>query len=114
MGGSPAYVDWYSGTLEDFKAGLRLGPLSIAFGAADEFMYYDGGIFDGACTSGVNHAMVAIGYGLDDATGLEYIIVRNSWGSNWGVDGYVKIKADTKQGGICELYNYPSYPLSKV
>jgi len=77
-------------------------------------MYYDGGIFDGSCTASVNHAMVAIGYGLDADTGIEYIIIRNSWGANWGEGGYVKVAADTKAGGLCELYNYPSYPLSKV
>lgn len=43
------------------------------------------------CGTTLDHAVVAVGYGLDVATGLNYFLVRNSWGSSWGDKGYIKI-----------------------
>lgn len=111
--GSTSYIDWWSGSYDDFKAAIRLGPLSIAFGASNEFMGYSSGVYDGSCSGGVNHAMVAIGYGVDSYSGLEYALIRNSWGSGWGDGGNVKIKISPNDaaGGLCLLYQYPSYPV---
>ncbi|EYU19871.1 hypothetical protein MIMGU_mgv1a024841mg [Erythranthe guttata] len=41
----------------------------------------------------VNHAVVITGYGVD-ADGVEYYIIKNSWGRKWGVDGYAKVSID--------------------
>lgn len=49
----------------EFKRTLRQNPVGIAFGVADQFMFYSGGVYDGACAYGVNHGMNAIGYGYD-------------------------------------------------
>lgn len=97
---SSAYVDWSSGSMEDFKASIRLGPLSVAMGVSNDFMGYSSGIYDGSCVS-LNHAMVAIGYGKEN--GKEYVLVRNSWGSGWGDKGNVKIhlSEDYGYGGLC-------------
>lgn len=98
--------------MEDFKASIRLGPVSIAFGASNTFMGYSSGVYDGDCTGGVNHAMVAIGYGVDSATGHEYALIRNSWGSGWGINGNAKVKMhESIDGGLCQLQKYPSYPV---
>ena len=37
------------------------------------------------------HAVLAIGYNRDNFTGDDYVIIKNSWGNNWGEGGYVKI-----------------------
>ena len=73
-------------------------------------MYYSTGVFQGSCES-VNHAVDAIGYGVDQSTGSEYILVRNSWGSGWGEGGYMKMIATDSKGGKCDAYTYPSYPV---
>lgn len=89
--GSPSYVDSAAGDLDQFKADMRSGPVSVAFGVGDDFMFYSSGVFTGGCASAINHGMVAIGYGVSE-DGTEYAIVRNSWGIYWGEDGYVKVK----------------------
>lgn len=79
-------------------------------------MYYFNGIYDGVCAEGVNHGMVAIGYGFDEAEGMEYAIVRNSWGPNWGEAGYVRVALVdddelSQAGGKCMMLAYPNYPI---
>ena len=38
----------------------------------------------------VNHAVLAVGYGVEDD--VEYWLIKNSWGENWGDDGYFKME----------------------
>jgi C1A family cysteine protease len=52
-----------------------------------------------------DHAVVAVGYGKDPVSGLDYWIVKNSWSEKWGMDGYVWIKRNA--GNIRD----PSYPI---
>lgn len=37
-----------------------------------------------------NHAMLHVGYGVED--GIQYMIIRNTWGRFWGENGYGKLK----------------------
>ncbi|CAF1019982.1 unnamed protein product [Rotaria sordida] len=61
-----------------------------------KFQGYTSGVFkiDGCITSASNnnHAMVIVGYGHDLELGLDYWKLRNSWGAEWGEDGYVRIQ----------------------
>jgi len=103
------YRDVYN-SLESFKAALREGPASVAFAASNSFLYYGSGIYDGDCASDVNHGMTAVGYGSEN--GVSYVIVRNSWGTSWGEDGYVRIILDKSSvGGKCQVYAWSSYPV---
>lgn len=44
--------------------------------------------------------MVMVGYGKDSATGINYWIIRNSWGTSWGINGYMLIRRGSNTCGV--------------
>ena len=82
------------------------GPLSIGINA-DPLQTYSSGILDlpsSKCpSSGINHAVLLVGYGVDSNSGLNYWIVKNSWGKSWGESGYFRIR---RGNGTCGVNCY--------
>jgi len=72
---------------------VEVGPLAVNVDAS-AWHDYEGGVFD-ACsaknTSNLNHVVQLVGYGRDDDLGLNYWLVRNSWGTTYGEDGYIRL-----------------------
>ena len=95
--------------LEYLKIFLEKQPLAIALNIqSKDFIFYKSGIFDNnsQCSGNIyslNHAMVIIGYSEN------YFILKNSWGDDWGENGYMKIT--TKKGNICGLGKYVVMPI---
>lgn len=86
------------------KTAIASGPVSVAI-EADTFVFqfYTGGILNSAqCGTDLDHAVVAVGYGVDSVKG-EFYIVRNSWGASWGDKGYVRIAGGKDGAGICGI-----------
>lgn len=67
------------------------GPVAVSVeGDQDVFRFYTSGILDAVeCGTYVNHGVLVVGYDVVDEMG--YWIVKNSWGSDWGDQGYLKI-----------------------
>lgn len=86
------------------------GPISACIYVTDNLMSYSSGVFtDSTCpTDGtsINHAIVIVGYGTS-STGGDYWIVRNSWGTSWGMSGYVLFKRGVN---MCNINYVPAYP----
>ena len=105
------YVE-VSPSTEDIKAALELGPVNVAVAAGnDVFRNYTSGIITAAdgCPTSIDHAIVAVGYGYEGDQG--YYIVRNSWGTGWGEDGYIKIGMQDGSVGICGINQYVYFPV---
>lgn len=89
---------------------IASGPVSVALEADTlVFQFYTGGILNSNnCGIELDHAVVAVGYGVDSTYG-HYYIVRNSWGPLWGVKGYINI-AIVDGPGMCGIQRDASYP----
>ena len=48
-------------------------------------------IVDGEDVNPLNHAVLIVGYGHDEASGLDYWLLKNSWNTTWGDKGYFKL-----------------------
>lgn len=87
------------------------GPLAGKIDAST-LQFYNSGIITSrsslVCTRSQNHAITIAGYGTED--GVDYWIVRNSWGVNWGEKGYFRIERTLKKGekGICSVEYDPT------
>ncbi|CAG9783576.1 unnamed protein product [Diatraea saccharalis] len=85
---------------------INHGPMSVSVNVNDEFQSYAGGIFyDKNCDpTDLNHEVSLVGYGEQD--GDTYWILKNSWGPEWGIAGYMHISA---RDNTCGVATEPTY-----
>ncbi|PIA39693.1 hypothetical protein AQUCO_02600261v1 [Aquilegia coerulea] len=86
-------------------------PISVAIDASGSaFQFYSSGVFTGECGTGLDHGVTAVGYGTA-SDGTKYWLVKNSWGTTWGENGYIRMQRDIDaKEGICGIAMEPSYP----
>lgn len=87
-------------------------PVSIAIDAESMyFQSYKSGVLDSSkCGTKLDHGVLIVGYGQEN--GQKYWLVKNSWSSSWGDEGYVKIARSESDNdpGICGIAMQPSFP----
>ncbi|KAL9312533.1 hypothetical protein ACSQ67_017985 [Phaseolus vulgaris] len=104
------YVDLPPNEEELLKA-VASQPVSVGIcGSERAFQLYSQGIFSGPCSTSLDHAVLIVGYGSEN--GVDYWIVKNSWGKYWGIDGYIHMIRNTGDPkGICGINTLASYPI---
>lgn len=85
-------------------------PVNVIIDASSQsFQNYRSGIYDGPCGTDLNHAVTIVGYGSEN--GVPYWLVRNSYGPNWGEQGYIKMARGIGGQGICGINTVLTFPL---
>ena len=106
------YTNVPANSVADLKSAIAQQPVAVTI-EADQlvFQLYKSGIMDStSCGTNLDHAVAAVGYGSD--AGQDYYIVRNSWGTSWGDEGYIKIAAVDGEG-ICGIQKQSLWPVAK-
>lgn len=98
---------------QDLTAAVAQQPVSVAIEAdTREFQLYESGVITGNdCGTNLDHGVLIVGYGNEN--GQDYWLVKNSWGTEWGDSGYVKIARSSSINdiGICGIASTPSFPI---
>lgn len=91
------YAKLPSNSYEDLLSAVaNIGPIAVAVDAST-WHEYESGVFSGCSYTeniNVNHVVVVEGYGTDKDLG-DYWLVRNSWGTNFGESGYIRIARES-------------------
>ncbi|KAI3456169.1 hypothetical protein Pfo_012832 [Paulownia fortunei] len=73
--------------------------------------FYSSGVFTGQCGTVLDHGVTVVGYGAENGK-LKYWIIKNSWGTTWGEEGYMRLQRDIdEKEGLCGIAMDALYPV---
>lgn len=107
------YQDITSNNEKALKRVVSQQPVSVAIQAnTRSFQMYSNGIYsDLTCGNQLDHGVLIVGYGYDLLYNMDYWIVKNSWGPNWGENGYIRMQRNIQDStGICGIAMQPTIP----
>ena len=114
-------------TEDDLKAAIATQPVSVAVSAGTaDWQFYRNGVFSGGCDDDIDHGVLAVGYGHYDptvdpnawtnATATDYFLIKNSWGTLWGDQGFIKLGrgvGNEAEGGSSCVLKFASRPIMR-
>ena len=86
-----------------------IGPVAVAYNAGTQaHAYYRGGVLRVAdCGNSPTHAVLLVGYGTDAERG-DFWILKNSWGTGWGEQGYFRMVRGQNMCGVADWASFPT------
>ncbi|XP_043388192.1 counting factor associated protein D isoform X4 [Chelonia mydas] len=105
------YVNVPVGDVTALRAAIfKNGPVAVSIDAsAKSFIFYSNGVYYeprcGNASSSLNHAVLAVGYGV--LQGESYWLIKNSWSTYWGNDGYILMSMRDNNCGVAMAATYP-------
>jgi len=85
---------------------LAMVPVASAVDATGNFIYYQSGVYQGGSQfTNPDLGIGVVGYGATKK-GIPFYILKNIWGTEWGMDGYMLIKRGNNNCGICDFASY--------
>jgi len=105
-----SYVDVPGNNEVALQNAVHLTPVSVAV-EADQWQFYSSGVLTTDCGTNLDHGVLVVGWGVD-SNNVSYWKVKNSWGTEWGDDGYILLQRGVSaQEGQCGIAMQPSYPV---
>jgi len=98
-----------TGNEVDLKTAVYQSPVTVGIdGSQKTFQFYSGGIYyNPQCrTNKATHHLLVVGYNTSDS-GVNYWIAQNSWGTDWGLNGYIYLAKDAKNN--CGVASHAVY-----